>query len=104
MNKRHQDLLTNLLEKAYFAGIAYVTWNEIYHWYNITRLGALTRRDLEDRWEDISQGMAGRLMAIEQKDCVFLFAERSVRPVVNDAQNTNGGVSSDKQLAELSST
>ena len=103
MNKRHQDLLTNLLEKAYFAGIAYVTWNEIYHWYNIARLGALTRRDLEDRWEDISQGMAGRLMAIEQKDGV-LFAEGSVRPVVNDAQHTNGGVTSDKQLAELSST
>ena len=76
MNKRHQDLLTNLLEKAYFAGIAHVTWNEIYHWYNITRLGTLTRRDLQDRWDDISQGMAGRLMAIEQKDGVFLFAEK----------------------------
>jgi len=70
----------------------------------IARLGALTRRDLEDRWEDISQGMAGRLMAIEQKDGVFLFAEKSVRPVVNDAQHTNGGLSSDKQSAELSST
>jgi hypothetical protein len=43
-------------------------------------------------------------MAIEQKDGVFLFAEKSVRPVVNDAQHTNGGVISQKQLAELTST
>ena len=103
MNKRHQDLLNNLLEKAYFAGIGYVSWNEIYHWYNITRLGVLTRRNLQDRWEDISQGMAGRLLAIEQNDGLFLFGEKSVRPVVNDAQHTNAAVTSDKQSVELSS-
>ena len=76
-DKRHQDLLTNLLEKAYLLtsgmslGIRFIIGN------NITRLGAVTRRDLQDRWEDISQVVAGRLMTIEQKDGVFLFAENA---------------------------
>ena len=85
MNRRHQDLLTTLLEKAYLNGVAYISWNELYLWYNITRLGAVTRRDLEDRWEDISQGKVGRLVRIDREEGMFLFGEQAARPMIAES-------------------
>ena len=39
----------------------------------------MTRRDLEDRWED-SQRKAGRLMRVEREEGMFRFGERAARP------------------------
>jgi hypothetical protein len=56
MQKRHDDELTNRLEKILTDGCTYVSWNELYLWYGVQKLAVGTYRDLAMRWDEISQG------------------------------------------------
>lgn len=56
MQKRHDDILTSRLEEIYTNGVAYVSWNELYLWYDVQAIAARTYRDLSNRWDEISAG------------------------------------------------
>ena len=56
MQKRHDDLLTSRLEKILTEGCAYISWTELYLWYDAKALAARTYRDLSNRWDEISTG------------------------------------------------
>ena len=77
MEKRHQDSLTSRLEDAYFNGCAHISWNELYHWYGVLKIAARTYRDLETRWQALTDGQRGRLMKVEGRGGVFVFGESS---------------------------
>ena len=81
MEKRHQDLLALRLEDAYLNGCSHVSWEELYHWYGVQRIAARTYRDIEARWQNLTDGKAGRLMKIDGRGGIFLYGEKHATPV-----------------------
>jgi hypothetical protein len=87
MERRHDELLTARLEDAMLNGCSHVTWNELYHWYGMHKLAAGTYRDLNKRWEEVSDGRkAGQLRMVEGKGGIFLFDGSKSKPVDPDAR------------------
>lgn len=83
MNKAHDHALTLRLEDSWLNGCSHVTWKELYWWYDVERLAKRTYRDLEERWQDITGGNAGRLQYIEGRGGLFLFGEKSPKLVAD---------------------
>lgn len=81
MDKMHQNQLTARLEDAYLNGCSHITWNELYHWYGVKKIAAGTLRDLQSRWEDISEGETGALMQVSGRGGIFIFGKESIKPV-----------------------
>lgn len=81
MERRHQDQLLNRLESGCFNGCAHITWEELYNWYKIQKIAAKTYRDLEERWQEISEGNKGVLMMVEGSGGIYIFAEESIKKV-----------------------
>lgn len=77
MEKRHQDSLTTRLEDAFLNGCSHISWNELYLWYGVQKIAARTYRDLETRWQDVTENEVGRLMKIEGRGGIFVFGENS---------------------------
>jgi hypothetical protein len=51
MLKRHEDQLWARLDELYANGTTYISWNELYHWYNVQRIAKGPWRDIMARWE-----------------------------------------------------
>jgi len=81
MEKRHQDLLTSRLEDAYCNGCTHISWNELYLWYDVQKIAARTYRDLEVRWQSLTDGKKGRLMKVEGRGGIFAFGEGNIGAV-----------------------
>lgn len=86
MEKRHQDNLTNRLEEASLVGCSHIVWEELYLWYGVQKIAARTYRDLEARWQALTDGEAGKLMKIDGRGGIFLFGENNA-----EAVDQNGG-------------
>jgi len=54
MDKRHDELLTSRLEEILTKGCTFISWNELYLWYGVSKLAARTYRDLAERWDEIA--------------------------------------------------
>ena len=87
MEKRHQDNLTNRLEEAHLVGCSHLAWEELYLWYGVQKIAARTYRDLEDRWQALTEGKLGELMKIDGRGGIFVFGEKKAKAVV---PNGNG--------------
>ncbi len=81
MDKHHHDALTLRLEDAYLNGCSHVTWSELYHWYDAEKIAAGTYRDLETRWQNITDGEDGPLMKIEGRGGLFLFGKATMKGI-----------------------
>ena len=88
MDKRHQDNLTTRLEEASLMGCAHICWQELYRWYGVQKLAARTYRDLEDRWQALTDGATGNLMMVEGRGGIFLFGAENAKPVTPADSNT----------------
>lgn len=86
MEKRHQDQLTTRLEDAFLNGMSHITWEELYHWYQVEKIAAGTRRDIETRWQDLTENELGRLKQIDGRGGIYIFGEKSIENV--DQKNT----------------
>lgn len=53
MIKRHEDQLWAKLDQLYANGIIYISFGELYHWYNIEKLRKGPWRDIQARWEQL---------------------------------------------------
>lgn len=53
MIKRHEDQLWARLDQLYANGTTYISWGELYHWYNIQRIAKAPWRDIKARWEQL---------------------------------------------------
>jgi hypothetical protein len=53
MIKRHENQLWTRLDELYANGITFISFGEVYHWYNIKRLAKTPWRDLKARWEEL---------------------------------------------------
>jgi hypothetical protein len=85
MERRHQDILTNRLEEAHLMGSSHLGWNELYRWYGVLKIAARTYRDLEERWQSITNGVSGKLMKVEGRGGIFIFGEDKASPVDADS-------------------
>ena len=77
MEKRHQDSLTSRLEDAYYNGCSHITWVELYNWYDVQKIAARTYRDLEVRWQSITDGSAGRLLKVEGRGGIYIIGDKT---------------------------
>lgn len=84
MEKRYDDLLTTRLENVFDQGCAHVLWSELYRWYGVQRIAARLNRDLESRWQDISEGKAGQLYRVKGGDGLFLFRGDRIKQISKD--------------------
>jgi len=78
--KYHQNILTARLEDAYLNGCSHISFSELYHWYDVQKIAAGTWRDLQNRWEEITEGEHGRLMKIEGRGGIYIFGETTSEP------------------------
>ena len=53
MIKRHEDQLWARLDQLYANGTAFISWNELYHWYNVEKIAKTPWRDIKRRWEQL---------------------------------------------------
>lgn len=53
MIKRHEDQLWAKLDELYANGITYISWGEIYYWYNVEKIRKAPWRDIKARWEQL---------------------------------------------------
>lgn len=53
MIKRHQDQLWERLDQLYANGTTFISWGEIYHWYNVQRIVKEPWRDMQAKWQDL---------------------------------------------------
>jgi hypothetical protein len=74
MLKRHEDQLWARLDELYANGTTYISWNELYHWYNIQRIAKAPWRDIKARWVQV----------LEEKD------EKYIDPLIAEV---HGGIS-----------
>lgn len=53
MQKRHTDQLWARLDQLYANGTTFISWGELYHWYNVQRIAKAPWRDIEARWQEL---------------------------------------------------
>jgi len=53
MIKRHEEQLWARLDQLYANGTTFISWGELYHWYNIQRIAKAPWRDIKARWEQL---------------------------------------------------
>lgn len=69
MLKRHEDQLWARLDQLYVNGVTFIGWDEIYHWYNVTRISKTPWRDIKMRWEQL----------LEEKEYEYVELQISIR-------------------------
>ena len=84
MQKRHDDMLTLRLEQALDEGYAIILRSELYRWYSVQKIAAGTRRDLNQRWIDLTDGEHGQLHCVETNNGMVIFGETTVNPVYTE--------------------
>jgi hypothetical protein len=87
LERRHQDQLMARLEDARLNGCAHLTWNELYYWYDTQKIAARTYRDLETRWQELTNNDLGCLMRVDGRGGIFIFGESSPSKVDPDSTN-----------------
>jgi len=53
MIRRHVEQLWARLDELYANGTTFISYNELYHWYNIKRIAKDPWRDIKARWEEL---------------------------------------------------
>ncbi|HKP03778.1 MAG TPA: hypothetical protein VJU77_10525 [Chthoniobacterales bacterium] len=53
MQKRHDNQLWARLDELYANGVTFISFGEVYHWYNIRRLAKTPWRDIKAKWEEL---------------------------------------------------
>lgn len=57
MNKRLENILTERLESIFHNGTCFISWGELYHWYDTQKITANVYADLEARFQEIHDDM-----------------------------------------------
>ncbi len=92
MDKRYDDILTAKLERILTDGCVYISWNELYLWYDVLKLAAGTYRDLARRWDELSsekiegaKSLLGSLVFIQSpmkpSSGIYLFGSKMPEPI-----------------------
>nr|WP_199045496.1 hypothetical protein [Dyella sp. ASV24] len=84
MQKRHDELLTNRLEQAADEGHSFILWSELYRWYDVKKIAAGSRRDLSQRWEELTEGTQGPLEYVEANCGMHIFGRASIKMVYEE--------------------
>lgn len=53
MLKRHVDQLWARLDELYANGTTFISYGELYHWYDIQRIAKTPWRDIQARWQEL---------------------------------------------------
>lgn len=53
MTKRHEDQIWARLDELYANGTTFISWGELYHWYNLQRIAKAPYRDIHARWQTL---------------------------------------------------
>jgi hypothetical protein len=84
MLKRHDNILTSRLETVSIAGCAHILWDELYLWYGIQRITVTIYRDLEARWQELTNDKQGALMKADGSGGLFLVAYNNTNLVIDE--------------------
>jgi len=84
IQKRYDDLLTNRLEQVIDAGCVFVLKAELRRWYGKQKIAARTYRDLERRWQELTEGELGQLKCVRTSAGFHLIPEEWIRPIVSE--------------------
>jgi hypothetical protein len=75
MLKRYDDHLTTRLEAVADHGHAYVTWSEIYRWYNVKRIDRNIWADIKERFQTVIEDPNAQLWIYEDGHGVMFIAD-----------------------------
>lgn len=84
MIKRHRDQLWARLDELYANGSTFISWGEIYHWYDISRISKKPWRDMEDRWKELLEEKEEKYLSPQTAEVgggVTLFYAQKPKPL-----------------------
>jgi hypothetical protein len=67
-------------------GCAHILKSELHRWYDKKKIAARTYRDLEERWQEISEGQSGPLHRVWGAGGVFLLASDRVQSLAEEPE------------------
>lgn len=53
MLRRHVEQLWARLDELYANGTTFISYGELYHWYNVQRISKMPWRDINARWTEL---------------------------------------------------
>ena len=51
--KRHSEQIWQRLDELYANGATYISFGEMYHWYQVQKIKKAPWRDIKERWEQL---------------------------------------------------
>ena len=85
VDKRYNDLISGLLERVMDDGCAHVIQKQLRRWYGRQRLTSTTWRDLEERWQEITDGEAGQLHRVWGSGGYFFLRGDKIKLIADEA-------------------
>jgi hypothetical protein len=73
MERRHEEALLARLEAAFLDGYSFISWNELYSWYDVLKIAAGTWRDLQERWQEVCDDDKNELNYLNRGDGIHIF-------------------------------
>lgn len=80
MKERHAYQVWARLDQLYTNGTTYLSWQEIYNWYNVDRISKAPWRDLRERWQKLEDDKGEEYvdpMTTETSGGITLFIPKS---------------------------
>lgn len=74
MERRHEEELIARLERAYLDGYSFVSWSELYYWYDVQKIASKTWRDLHEKWNEVVGDEKNQLLTLEGRGGLHLVA------------------------------
>lgn len=55
LEKHHDIALKAKLDDLFLTGYCFLSWNELYHWFNITKIAKAPWREIAEQWNDLCE-------------------------------------------------
>lgn len=81
MLKRHGDIVRNRLENVKLTGRTFISWSELYYWYNAQRITKSIYQDLEDRYKELFEDELGLSMDNEVPGGILLVRTSKIKTI-----------------------
>jgi hypothetical protein len=53
--RHHEYQLQNRLDELYLTGHCHITWNELYHWFNLDKIAKAPYRKINEMWTELCE-------------------------------------------------
>jgi hypothetical protein len=53
--RHHEAQLQGRLDELYLTGHCFISWNELYHWFNLDKIAKTPYRKINEMWQELCE-------------------------------------------------